>query len=92
MSKIIRPFCYIGTVKYQLHYSPAGTLRFPNTFNGDMQSSSAWLEYINHKRPLQYLLGYYTTSGCSYELVYGIFSKGGINNENIKKQWRDFAI
>lgn len=76
-----RPFCRIAGKEYQL-YKVNGVIRFEN-LNVNYDYNGIWIKYYKGEIKLEEVLKSYVTSGCSYELVYGCFSKCGINSENI---------
>ncbi len=83
----LRPFCYINNIYHQLEYRDC--LRFSHgdwhLSDDDIDFNTLWIKYQEGLIKLESVLDAYIKSGCSYELVYSYFSKGGGNNEIIMK-------
>lgn len=77
------PYCIIDNVKYQLHYDENGTVRFPDDGREMPDLNQMAVDYFRGKIKLQELFDYYINSGSPYSLVYGCFSRGGINNHTV---------
>lgn len=74
------PYCIIDGIKYQLHYDGNDVLRFPDDGRAMPDINRMTVQYIKGERKLSDLFNYSVNSGSSYELVYGLYSKGGMNN------------
>ena len=74
------PYCEINGIQYQLVFSKTGVLRFPDDKRPMPDLNQMTVDYITGKIPLSNLFEYDVNSGSSYERVFGIFSKDGMNN------------
>ena len=80
---IKRPFCIIDGEYYQLR-NVNGVIRFRNDGRkAPYDLNRMVIDYAYGRIPLKTLFDYYINSGSSYELVYGLFSKCGINNHTV---------
>jgi hypothetical protein len=94
-SPITTPYCKINDIKYQLAYDKQGVLRFPDDGRLMPDLNKMVVDYAHGRLPLRALFEYDVNSGSSYELVYGRYSKGGINNHIVKQgpeQTKKFAL
>lgn len=76
------PYCKIDGVKYQLYWVN-GVLRFNDDGRPMPNLNQMAMDYFNGKSPLSERFDYSVNSGSSYEYVFGIFSKNGINNHMV---------
>lgn len=84
--EIKHPYCVVDGVKYQLEFDSNGTLRFPTTKKDHPDLNKLVLDYIRGRATIKEYWEEYACTGCSYHLVFGIFSTFGINNGNIKEK------
>ena len=83
-----KPYCIIDGVRYKLHISEKGTIRFPDDGRPMPDLNKMVIDYIQGKIPLSNLFEYHVNSGSSYYLVEGLFGKRGMNN-HITKQGKE---
>ena len=76
------PYCTMNGVEFQLYWIK-GVLRFLDDGRPMPDLNQMVVDYMNGKTSLKPYFQYCVNSGCSYELVYGIFSKNGINNHTV---------
>ena len=74
-----RPYCIVDGKRYKLH-EINGVIRFPDDGRVVANLKKLIIDYAYGRIALKELWDYYSNSGCSYELVRGIFSKTGQNN------------
>jgi hypothetical protein len=77
------PYCEVDGIKYQLHFSEHGTLRFPKLKDDCPDLNQLIKNYYDDKIDLQVIWEEYTQTGSSYYLVDGIFSPYGMNNHTV---------
>lgn len=79
--KIKVPYCIIDGVRYQLYVNKVdGVLRFPDDGRAMPDLNKLVIDYAEKRIPLSTLFEYDINSGSSYERVYGIYSRNGMNN------------
>lgn len=79
-----KPYCIVDEKEYQLVISEhSGTIRFPDTFKGEVDLNQMHLDYCRGRIELDKIWEYYTQSGSSFSMVEGLFSMYGTNSHTV---------